>query len=130
MVIKKIFPNDKLWQKTIDFSFNCGWSAGIKLAKIMEQNGFTEWESVFVAINEYENVIGYCTFTKKDCIPNIEYTPYIGYIFVGEQYRGHRISEKMILSVIEYAKGLNFSEVYLISDHENLYEKYGFIKVD
>ena len=36
----------------------------------------------------------------------------------------------MILVVIEYAKELNFNEIYIVSDHINLYEKYGFIKID
>jgi len=129
MEIKPVFSNEILWQKTIEYSKNCSWSAGPKLAKIMENNGFTEWERVFIAIDN-ENIIGYCTFTKKDCIPNVEYTPYIGFIFVDEQYRGNRISEKMILTVIEYAKSIQFGEIFIVSDHINLYEKYGFIKID
>jgi N-acetylglutamate synthase-like GNAT family acetyltransferase len=32
--------------------------------------------------------------------------------------------------VIEYAKELNFNEIYIVSDHINLYEKYGFTKID
>ena len=36
----------------------------------------------------------------------------------------------MILTVMEYAKNLKFNEVYIVSDHINLYEKYGFKKID
>jgi len=36
----------------------------------------------------------------------------------------------MILSVIEYAKKIKFNEVYIVSNHINLYEKYGFTKID
>ncbi|MNO00718.1 hypothetical protein D3C81_2206600 [compost metagenome] len=49
---------------------------------------------------------------------------------MGEQYRGDRLSEKLILSALAYAKELEFDKVYLVSDHVNLYEKYGFKKVD
>jgi len=129
MEIKQLFPNDILWQKTIDYGKNCSWKAGTTFAKKLENNSFTEWEGVFIAI-ENNKIAGYCTFEKKDCIPDIEYTPYISCIFVGEEYRGKRLSEKMILTVMEYAKKLNFIDVYLISDHINLYEKYGFIKID
>jgi GNAT superfamily N-acetyltransferase len=99
MVIKAIYPNDELWQKAIDYGKNCSWKAG------------------------------YCTFVKKDCIPDDKYTPNIGCMFVGEQYRGKRLSEKMILTVIEYAKEIKFKEVYIATDHINLYDKYGFIKL-
>jgi ribosomal protein S18 acetylase RimI-like enzyme len=129
MEIKAIFPNDELWNKTINYGKNCSWKAGPFFAKQMEENKFTEWERVFVAIDD-NNIAGYCTFVKNDCIPDVNYTPYISCIFVGEQYRGKRLSEKMILTVIEYAKKNKFSEVYIVSNHVNLYEKYGFIKID
>jgi ribosomal protein S18 acetylase RimI-like enzyme len=129
MEIKQIFPEDVLWQKTIEYGKNCSWKAGATFAKNLENNVFTEWERVFVAVDE-NNLAGFCAFVKNDSIPNVEYTPYISFIFVGEQYRGKRLSEKMILMVIEYAKELNFNEIYIISDHINLYEKYGFIKID
>ena len=40
------------------------------------------------------------------------------------------MSEKLIFSALQYAKELRFDKVYLVSDHINLYEKYGFIKID
>jgi len=129
MEIKAIFQTDELWQKLIDYGKNCSWKAGPYFAKQMEENKFTEWERVFTAIDD-NNIAGYCTFVKNDCIPDVNYTPYISCIFVGEQYRGKRLSEKMILTVMEYAKKNNFNEVYIVSNHINLYEKYGFIKID
>jgi N-acetylglutamate synthase-like GNAT family acetyltransferase len=129
MEIKQIFPNDELWQKTIDYGKNCSWKVGAFFAEQMEQNKFTEWERVFMALDD-NNIAGYCTFVKNDCIPDVKYTPYISCIFVGEQYRGNRLSEKMILTVMEYAKKIKFNEVYIVSNHINLYEKYGCIKID
>jgi N-acetylglutamate synthase-like GNAT family acetyltransferase len=129
MEIKQIFQTDELWQKTIDYGKNCSWKAGPYFAKQMEENIFIDWERVFVAI-ENNNIAGYCIFVKNDCIPDVKYTPYISCIFVGEQYRGKRLSENMILTVIEYAKEIKFNEVYIVSNHIDLYEKYGFIKID
>jgi len=51
-------------------------------------------------------------------------------MFVGENFRGNRISEKLILRALEYAKELEFEKVYLVSDQINLYEKYNFIKIE
>ena len=67
---------------------------------------------------------------KTDCIPDVPYTPYISAMFVDEQYRGNRLSEKLIRFALEHAKQLGFEKVYLVSNHINLYEKYGFIKID
>jgi ribosomal protein S18 acetylase RimI-like enzyme len=129
MLIKPVLPDSELWQKMIDYAKRCSWKAGPYLAKQMEENKFSGWEKIFAAVDQ-ENIAGYCTFAKTDCIPDVEYSPYIGFIFVGEQYRGNRLSEKMILTVMDYAKELNFSEVYIVSDHINLYEKFGFEKID
>lgn len=95
----------------------------------MSDNTFTDWERVIVALYE-NNIAGYCTVAKSDCISNVPYTPYIGYLFVDEKYRGHRLSQKLISYAMSYLRTLNFSQVFLVSDHENLYEKYGFKVID
>ena len=79
---------------------------------------------------ENSKIAGYCALVVTDCIPGVPYTPYISFMFVGEEYRGNRLSEQLILFALGYAKELDFTEVYLVSDHVNLYEKYGFIKID
>lgn len=118
-----------LWEKLAEYADNCSWRAGKNLAKQMRINDFHDWERVFVALVG-DCIAGYCTFAKTDCIPNVPYTPYIGYMFVGEPYRGNRLSEKLIDYALGYAKELGFQRVYLVSDHVNLYEKYGFKKID
>lgn len=129
MQIESLIYSDKLWQIVTEYAQKCSWGAGATLAKQMRERHFSDWERVFVALDS-DHIAGYCTLTKTDCIPDVTYTPYIGFVFVGEQYRGNRLSEKLILSALAYAKGLGFDKVYLVSDHINLYEKYGFVKID
>lgn len=43
-----------------------------------------------------------------------------------EEYRGHRISERLIEAVNQYAKLLGFKEIYILSEYIGLYEKYGY----
>ena len=95
----------------------------------MDNNLFTEWERVIIAIDE-QKICGYCTVARTDCIPDVSYTPYIGYMFVGEEYRGNRLSQKLIQYSMDYLKSIGFDRVHIISDHENLYEKYGFEIID
>ena len=66
MVIKAIFPNDELWNKAIDYGKNCSWKAGAFFAKQLEENKFTEWERVFVVVDNDKNTkIGLDNFTKE-----------------------------------------------------------------
>ena len=51
-------------------------------------------------------------------------------MFVDEKYRGHRLSQKLISYAMSYLKTLGFHHVFLVSDHINLYEKYGFEVID
>ena len=129
MQIKIITPSDELWNVVIEYAENCSWSAGKFLSNEMKNRSFSDWERVIVCFED-EGICGYCTVTKRDCIPNVSYTPYIGFVFVGEEYRGNRISQKMIEFAMEYLKSIGFDRVYLVSDHENLYEKYGFEIID
>lgn len=129
MDYKMITSSDVLWQKVRNYAEGCSWSAGKSLANAMDKQLFTDWERVIVAMDQ-ETICGYCTVAKTDCIPNVTYTPYIGYMFVGEAYRGNRLSQKMIRYAMEYLKELGFNKVHMVSDHENLYEKYGFEVID
>lgn len=124
-----ITSDDHMWEKVRQFAANCSWGAGKSLSQNMSDNTFTDWERVIVAL--YENdIAGYCTVAKSDCISNVPYTPYIGYLFVDEKYRGHRLSQKLISYAMSYLRTLNFSQVFLVSDHENFYEKYDFKVID
>lgn len=129
MIIKAITASDEMWNKVKSYAYNCSWKAGKSLAKAMMNNDFKDWERVIVAFDNNE-ICGYCTVAKTDCIPNLIYSPYIGYLFVDEECRGNRLSQKLIVYSMKYLKSIGFDKVYLVSDHENLYEKYGFKVID
>ena len=129
MNIKTITPSDEVWGRVRNYADSCSWRAGRSLANAMDNNVFKDWERVIVAL-DYEKICGYCTVTKTDCIPEICYTPYIGYLFVDEEYGGNRLSQKLIQYAMDYLKVVGFDRVYIVSDHENLYEKHGFEVID
>ena len=129
MDLKMITSSDEMWNKARDYAQNCSWRAGKSLASAMDNGAFIEWERVIIAL-EHGQICGYCTVAKTDCIPDVSYTPYIGYLFVGEEYRGNRLSQKMIQYSMDYLKSIGFDRVHIVSDHENLYEKYGFDVID
>lgn len=129
MDFRMITSSDELWSAVRDYAKGCSWRAGESLANAMDGHCFTDWERVIIALDN-QKICGYCTVAKTDCIPDVPYTPYIGYLFVGEEHRGRRLSQKLIQYAMHYLKSIGFDKVYLVSDHENLYEKYGFEIVD
>ena len=69
------------------------------------------------------------TIRKTDYYPLPEICPWISTVFVTEEYRGGRISEKLIDFANGYAKSLGFDKTYIPSEHSGLYEKYGYRRV-
>lgn len=117
------------WKETISLAQKCSWKAGPFLAEKMKENEFKEWERV-CAVCVNGKVAGFSTFTEKDELPKqYGFTPFIGFVFVDEQYRGRRLSEKMIQKIIVYAKELSYEKIYIMSGETGLYEKYGFVKL-
>lgn len=129
MTIIWLSIQDPLWEKVIWYANDCPWQVGPLLAQKMIENDFSDWEKVFVAM-EGDKLLWFCTFTKEGWISNCEYAPYVGFMFVDEGYRGKRLSERLIDSVEDYAKTLDFKNLYIVSDLRWLYEKYGFNKID
>ena len=100
--------DNKLKDAVISYAENCSWGAGKELGEIA----------------------GFCTLTERDEMPpEYPFTPFVGFVFVDERYRGRRVSEKMIKSAIGYADEIGFEKVYIMSGEVGLYEKYGFTKI-
>ena len=118
-----------LWQKTTSFAETCSWRAGAALAQKMRENDFAQNERVLIALENNE-IAGFCTFSNKDELPpQYDFTPFIGFLFVDEKYRGHRLSSKLIDTACSLAKEQGFSKIYIMSGEVGLYEKYGFEKL-
>lgn len=127
MDIKALTSKHEKWDTVAVFADNCSWKAGKELARLMREDIFKDWERVFAAFEGGEPV-GFCTLTEKDgLLPKYPYTPLIGFVFVDEAHRGKRLSEKMIVKALEYAKSIGYDKVYIMSGESGLYEKYGFV---
>jgi len=127
--ISELTSEHARWNETAEYADKCPWKAGKKLAKMMRENRFEDFERVFIAVKN-DRIIGFCTLTKKDTLPDkYLYSPFIGYVFVDEEYRGRRVSQKMIEYVRHYARISGFGRVYITSGEVGLYEKFGFRKL-
>ena len=114
------------WETVADFAAGCTWRAGAYLAALMRADKFAERERVIAAFTDGQPV-GFCTLTAKDEMPDsCAYTPFIGFVFVDEQHRGQRISAQMMDAAAAYAGTLGYDTVYVTSDEQGFYEKFGF----
>lgn len=86
---------------------------------------FSDWETMFVAMVDNQ-IVGMVSLMKTDYYPLPEIYPWISSVFVTEEYRGHRISERLIEFANDYAKENGFYRTYIPSEHIGLYEQYGY----
>lgn len=124
--IRKVDKDTDLAEKLIRFVENFSWE-DVKehILWMLRTWVFTDWETAFVAIVDGQ-IVGMTSIMKTDYYPLPEIYPWISSVFVAEDYRGHKISEKLIDFANEYARENGFDRTYIPSEHIGLYEKYGY----
>lgn len=86
---------------------------------------FSDWETMFAAVID-GTIVGMCSLLKTDYYPLPEIYPWVSCVYVSEEYRGNRISEKLIDTANHYAAELGFERTYIPTEFTGLYEKYGY----
>ncbi|MCQ2547717.1 MAG: GNAT family N-acetyltransferase [Clostridia bacterium] len=98
------------------------------MAQLVKSWDFTDWETMIVALDK-DRIVGFASIMKTDYYPLPDIFPWVSSIFVTEDMRGNRISEKLIDYANEYLKAQNFDRSYIPSEFFGLYEKYGYTYV-
>lgn len=126
MEIIKVEKNTELSEKLIRFVEQFSWEEVKEHSlQVIKNWEFEEWEAPFAATVD-GNVIGMVTIMKSDYYPLPEIYPWISTLFVTEEFRGSRISGKLIDFANEYAKSIGFDRTYIPTEFVGLYEKYGY----
>ena len=55
--------------------------------------------------------------------------PWACTLYIDEDYRGHSYGSLLLDQAKKDSKEAGFNNLYLCSDHEGFYEKYGFTKI-
>lgn len=74
-------------------------------------------------------LIGFYQILEHDH-DNTQYTPWIANVYIKEEYRGLGMGRILIESIPQFMKKLNIKTIYLHTRHVNLYEKFGFKKLE
>lgn len=77
-------------------------------------------------LTDGDNLISFCTLVPQDEIVDDTLLPWIGFVYTFPKFRGHRYSEQIIDYACSIAKAEGYSSIYVSSNEEGLYEKYGF----
>lgn len=106
------------------------WSAAAYLARIIDdEKAFTDYFSeggkVFL-LTEGNELISFVTLSKTDCFDDDSLFPWLGFVYTFPQHRGHRYSQVLMRHAEEEARKAGYEKVYIGTDHENLYEKFGY----
>ena len=124
--IKKVDKDTDLAEKLIRFVENFSWEEVKEhMSEVLRTWEFTDWETPFAAMVNGQ-IVGMASIMKTDYYPLPEIYPWVSSVFVTEEYRGYRISEKLIDFANAYAKENGFDRTYIPSEHTGLYEKYGY----
>lgn len=126
LAIVQVEKDTALSEELLHFVETCSWTeAREHIARIIRTWAFTDWETMFVALKG-GRIAGMASIMKEDYYPLPEICPWISSIFVAEEFRGQRLSGRLIAHANEYASGLGFTRSYIPTGHVGLYERYGY----
>lgn len=116
---KAVEYNCKNWPLDDDIYIDC-----IKNS-IDTENGLPRWYLMLRG----DEIIGSYGLIMNDFISRQDLWPWFAALYVEESERGNRLGGVLLDHGKKEAAKLGFNELYLCTDHVNLYEKYGWIKI-
>lgn len=105
------------------------WGAGqflyelLRDGKLKETVGETALVPMLVSGDE---LISFCTFAPLDDIQPTDLSPWIGFVYTFPEHRGHRYSGRLLEYAESIAEIMGKEALYISTNHNGLYEKYGY----
>lgn len=109
---------------------NIEWKAGAFLSKKIRANKLSEMDRIVVLTDRSGRLVAFASLLKEDIIEGCSLGPFLSTVYVAPDYRGKNISKLLITEIINYAKLSQYNDIFTITSHVGLYEKYGFIYLD
>lgn len=118
--------NQAHWLSEIEKS---DWDAGAYLARLLKENQLKDMvgqTALVLLLTEGERLVSFCTFAPLDDIQPTEHSPWVGFVYTFPEYRGHRYAGLLLDSAECLAEVMGREAVYISTNHEGLYETYGY----
>ena len=118
--------NKEHWLSKIE---GCDWDAGKYLAYLLKTNGLFDLVgegSRVLMLTDGDELVSFCTLAKYDDVQPTELTPWSGWIYTFPAYRGRRLAGKLLEYAENLAKKDGAVALHISTNHDGLYEKYGY----
>ncbi len=87
-------------------------------------------KSRLLLLTEGDALLSFATYAQRDCIDDSDLTPWLGFVYTYPAYRGQRLMGRLIEHIAARACAEGHKTLYVCTDHDGLYEKYGFTLFD
>lgn len=118
--------NKEYWLSKIKES---DWGAGQYLYELLKNHKLKQLvgeNTKVLMLTDEEKLISFCTFAEKDDIQPTDLTPWIGWVYTFPAYRGKRCAGRLLHHAEVLAKEAGVKNIYISTNHNGLYEKYGY----
>ena len=90
---------------------------------IAEKIAIPQW---YIVLDAEQKIVAGCGVIDNDFHDRTDLTPNLCALFVEAEYRGKNIAKQLLDTVrLDFAQ-MNIEKLYLVTDHENFYEKCGW----
>ena len=105
------------------------WGAGQYLYELLKEQKLKQFvgeNTKVLMLVDGEELLSFCTFAEKDDIQPTELTPGIGWVYTFPNYRGNRYVGKLLNHAEKLAEESGIKNIYISTNHNGVYEKYGY----
>ncbi len=117
--------NRELWLRQIA---QYEWGAARFLTALLRENRFHDavGEGTLYLLTDGDTLVSFLSLAERDCVDASKLSPWIGFVHTAPECRGHRYAGMLIGHACAIAQKHGARRVYICTDHDGLYEKYGF----
>ena len=111
-----------VWGKADNYMYYCD-------AIVHSSNSTTSIPRFYLLLRDGE-IIGCYGLVTNDFISRHDLYPWFACLYIEEQERGNNLGELLMEHAEKEAKKSGFSAIYLTTDHDGYYEKFGWKRIE
>jgi len=96
-----------------------------KVKKLINANDYCK-----LILLDKNKLVGFISIFKNDCTEKEELKPWYSTMYVKKEYRGKGYSKLLNTAILKKAKEMQYSKIYLKTNLNNYYEKFGAIYME
>lgn len=119
-------PGDQAPAHILELLQEADFPGGGYLAEKLTDQELRAGEMVLVVTDAEGALLAFASLLAEDIVPDLDYGPFLAAVYVDPTYRGQGIFYHLVSLIELEAKSQGQSQLYVISQHKNLYSKVGY----